>query len=501
MGKLKTKIEVKEEFILACKEKKLKWKFIKAIHLKSGKGKVWQVKFECSKNHQNQQLLSNFRKKAVCLKCLGLNLNREERIEILSKKHDNFYKYDDFEYKGSKGIISIFCPTHNGKFKQRYQDHARGQRCGICFGNISKTGEQIIKLVELHSNGFVSAVEIDKNKKYKEKEKVFVKCNVHNWHKVHTKKISKIRRGVKCSFCNASKYELVAYYTLHQLGVSFEIEHQIKYKGNIHYVDIVLKKSNNHLLFIEIDGEQHTSGKNWEKSKTKRKAVFLKLKKKDKEKDRYAKSKGIELIRINYKENIKEKIISIINKNNIKKTSKSNKKFPFNKIKTSEKIAHEIHKMYNNGESYTKIRSKFNVIDSYISNVVTGEKFKELFFYLYPDGDNPNIRRVRTKNIRLTKEEDKFLKKEVKKGKLFADIRKEFSIKFRPITRGQFDRYAKKNKFKTPYFINLSKKQIIKMKNLRTKGFSYKHIASVLNKDGIKITRPTVKKKLTQNLR
>ena len=119
MGKLKTKIEVKEEFILACKEKKLKWKFIKAIHLKSGKGKVWQVKFECSKNHQNQQLLSNFRKKAVCLKCLGLNLNREERIEILSKKHDNFYKYDDFEYKGSKGIISSFSIRPSISFNNR----------------------------------------------------------------------------------------------------------------------------------------------------------------------------------------------------------------------------------------------------------------------------------------------------------------------------------------------------------------------------------------------
>ena len=119
MGNLKTKIEVKEEFILACKEKKLKWKFIKAIHLKSGKGKVWQVKFECSKNHQNQQLLSNFRKKAVCLKCLGLNLNREERIEILNKKHDNFYKYDDFEYKRSKGIISSFSIRPSISFNNR----------------------------------------------------------------------------------------------------------------------------------------------------------------------------------------------------------------------------------------------------------------------------------------------------------------------------------------------------------------------------------------------
>jgi len=34
------------------------------------------------------------------------------------------------------------------------------------------------------------------------------------------------------------------------------------------------------------------------------------------------------------------------------------------------------------------------------------------------------------------------------------------------------------------------------MKKLRSKGFGYKYIASVLNKDGVKITRSTVQKKL-----
>ena len=95
---------------------------------------------------------------------------------------------------------------------------------------------------------FKTRERINKDKKYKQKEKVSVKCNVHSWHKVHDKKISKITRGVKCSFCNASRYELIAYHTLHQLGVPFDIEHQIKYKGTIHYIDIVLKEKNKNLF-------------------------------------------------------------------------------------------------------------------------------------------------------------------------------------------------------------------------------------------------------------
>ena len=43
-------------------------------------------------------------------------------------------------------------------------------------------------------------------------------------------------------------------------------------------------------------------------------------------------------------------------------------------------------------------------------------------------------------------------------SKLFD--RKEFTKNYRPISRGQFDRYAKKKKYKTPYFLTLTKKQL-----------------------------------------
>lgn len=496
MGSLRNKIQVKEEFISTCRKKNLDWKFVDALHLESGKGRVWKIKFLCSNGHENLQGMSNFRKKPVCRKCEGLDLNNKEHIQRLSKVHNNYYKYIDFEYKGSKNLITYFCPAHNGNYEQTYESHLDGKGCGICKLRKPKTGKQIIKLVDHHSNGFVKAVGIDKNKKYKSTAKYSIKCNVHEWHKVHEKNINKIYRGVKCSFCNASKYELIAYQALHQLGIPYDIEQQIKYKGTVHYIDIVIKEKNNNLVFIEIDGEQHSSDKHWGNSKGHGKIELIKIKKRDRQKNQYAKSKKIELIRISYKENIKEKITSIISKGNFKRVSKINKNFPPKLIKTREKIAHEIHKMYNSGEKYDTIVSKLKVIPSHISNVVTGEKFKELFFYLYPNGDNPNLRRKQVKHIKLSKKEDLFLKKEIDKGKLFADIRRDFSVKFKPLSRGQFDRYAKKNNFKTSYFITLTKAHISMMKELRRKGCTYKHIASVLNKEGVSITRPTVQAKL-----
>lgn len=496
MGALRNRNKVKEEFILICERKKLNWKFIDVAHVKSGKGKVWKVKFNCSSNHENLQSISNLRKKPTCLKCKGLNLNNEEHIDRLNKVHNNFYSYDDFKYNGSKNLITYFCPVHNGNYTQTYESHLSGRGCGICKLNKPKTGKQIIKLVEHYSNGFVSVVGMDKNKKYKSDEKYSVKCNVHEWHKIHEKNINKITRGVKCSFCNASRYELVAYHALHQLGIPYDIEHQIKFKDTVHYIDIVIKDKNNNLVFIEIDGEQHSSDKHWGNTKGFGKSELIKIKKRDKQKNQYSKLKKIQLVRISYKENIKERITSIISNGNFKKVSKIKKNFPPKLIKTREKIAYEIHKMYNSGKKYDAIVSKLKVIPSHISNVVTGEKFKELFFYLYPDGDNPNLRRKQIKHIKFSKKEDLFLKEEIKKNKLFADIRRDFSIKFKPLSRGQFDRYTKKNDFKTPYFVTLTKKNITMMKELRKKGFSYKSIASALNKEGVNITRPTVQAKL-----
>lgn len=497
MGILKSKNQIKNEFISKCLKKKLKWLFIQTFHISSGRGKIWKIKFKCQKGHINYQSLSNFRKNPTCKKCIGLDLSRDDHIKKLGKVHNYFYKYDRFKYTGSKDLIIIYCPGHKNYFKQTYESHFDGRGCRICAGNFIKSGSQIIKLVDLGSDGFISAVNIDKKKKYKSDEKIRIKCNIHRWHKVQNKNLNKLTRGINCSICSSSNYALTAYHTLHQLGIPYETEHQIKYENIQLYIDIVLKK-NKELIFIEIDGEQHSSTDHWIKSKNQKIKALKLIKIRDGQKDKYAKQNGIKLIRINYKDNIREKIISLVKKYRIKKKFRVNNNFPPSLIETNEKKAFKIHKMYNNGDSYRKIRSKFNVIDSFISKIITGDKFKELFFFLYPNGVNPNIRNKSTKHIRLIKEEVKFISNKIQDGELFANIRKEFSRKYRPISRGQFYRYAKKKKYKTPFFLNLTKKQKIKIKNLKDKGFNFNEITLILNKDGLKITRPTVQKKLKE---
>ena len=167
MGKLKLKSEVKKEFIDTCKKKNLDFKYIDVLHLDEGSGKIWRFKFKCTKGHIGSQILSNFRKEPGCDKCKGLNLSHEEHIKILNEVHNNFYKYNKFVYKGTKSKIKIYCPIHKGYFDQQYESHKEGGRCGVCAKNKPKTGKQIIELVKIHSNGFVSTVGIDKKKLYR----------------------------------------------------------------------------------------------------------------------------------------------------------------------------------------------------------------------------------------------------------------------------------------------------------------------------------------------
>ena len=58
------------------------------------------------------------------------------------------------------------------------------------------------------------------------------------------------------------------------------------------------------------------------------------------------------------------------------------------------------------------------------------------------------------------------------------------------------DRFAKKNKFRSPFFVVITKNIENKMKKLKSKGLNYNEITAELNRDGLSITRPTVQQKL-----
>jgi len=507
MGKLLDANEVEVEFKKIIDSKNLNWQFIRCEHelyinkSNNKKGRNWKIFFTCEKGHKDNKSLSNLRKVKICRKCRGEGLSLEERIVTLQNKHNNFYDYSEFKkqgYKNSKSKIPIICPFH-GLFYQEYTGHKSGNGCQKCAGVASKTGKEILDLVNISSNGFVSAINIKKDTIYKSDEKYEIKCNVHAWHPIEKRNLNKIsREGISCSYCRASKYSLIAYQTLHQLGIDFEIEFPVIYKDrSVSFIDIVLKDKKNKLTFIEIDGEQHSLGLNWGTNKKNQKKNFSNIRKLDRKKNKYAKLKNINLIRINYNEDIKKIIYKTINDGNFKQKRIAKKITPFNLIRDTERRAYEVHIMYQKGIKPREIKIKMNMLGSHVSKILHGERFKELFLYLYPDGINKFYKHRRFKHLKLSANEHKYLTELIFKDLSYNKIKIAFEKKFKSISAQSISRIAKLLGYKSKYWIYLNKINEDKMLNLRKEGKSYKEISRIFSEEiGIKMSKPWVINKI-----
>ena len=514
MGKKLTSQIVKKEFYKEIKKFKKNWELQKIVHqkyqIKDNKlkfGRTWMIYFKCENNHDGELSLSNLRKGTGCGECLGIGLDIEKKIEILEGIHQGVYTYENFRKKGNDqnfDEIPIKCSIH-GIFYESYSYHKEGKKCEKCFPpkNKSKTGDELIKLINQYSNGFLSATNIIKEKIYKSTDTYKVRCNVHEWHQESKKSLKKIsRKKITCDFCDKSQYELIAYHTLHQVGLNFEIEKFIKYKDGTHgFIDIVISDKNGKKTFIEIDGEQHSSKSNnfWGGDKKKK---LNKIKSNDLKKDRYAKSKNIPLFRIDYKNNIKSKIIEIINNGNFKLNKVINKKFPVSKIKDGEEKALKVHQLYIDGVKPKEIKKIMNILGSQVSKIIHGYRYKSLFLTLYPKNINTNYKGKKIKHLKLNVKEKEYLIKLLKEGSnLYPKIKKLFEEQFKKtIPLSKIKNIAIKEKIKSPFWKNLNEDHIKIMKKMRANGNSYKNIVDFFtNNLKIKISRPTIKKKIEKN--
>ena len=248
---------------------------------------------------------------------------------------------------------------------------------------------------------------------------------------------------------------LEAYHSLHQLGISFEIEYFIKFSDKTNgYIDILLINKNKQKIFVEIDGEQHFNvGNLWQKNIKERKVVFKKTQQFDKKKDEYAKLNNIKLYRINYTQDIKEEIENIVKKNQFE-INKKIKSYPVNLIYDGDKKAYDIHKMYIDGYAGSIIAKKYNTYLTYVSKILHGYRYRNVFLHFYPNGINTNYKFKRHKKFQPSKKEIKFLLNLFKGKVIFEDIRREFNKKFptNEISKTMIGNFAKKNNFKSSHW-------------------------------------------------
>jgi very-short-patch-repair endonuclease len=222
----------------------------------------------------------------------------EQYIEKAKKTHNNFYDYSLTEFINNKIKVKIICPKH-GEFLQDPKHHLNGVGCPSC--NIMTTEIFIEKSKNIHGNlyGYSKVNYIRSNKK------IIIECFRHgNFEQEPNNHL----QGRGCPKCKLSSGEKIIHDYLSKNNIEFEIQKKFdecKYRKFLKF-DFFLSDYN---ICVEYDGEQHFTPINYFGGQNR----FETTKITDNIKTTFCEKNGIFLLRINYKENIEEKLQWLIN--------------------------------------------------------------------------------------------------------------------------------------------------------------------------------------------
>lgn len=238
-------------------------------------------------------------------------LDTEEWIRKAKEIHGDRYDYSLTMYSIAKEKLKIICPEH-GVQEMLPHHHIKGYGCGKCgkeMINISNgrqfTQDQFIEKVKKLNTTLDFSKTIYKNKR----NLVIVTCPIHGDYET---KAEVLLKGCGCPKCKSSKGEDTIETWLIQNNINYSTQKTFKgceYNKRLKF-DFYLIDYN---LCIEYDGEQHFKPiKYWGGIEGFKERVI-----KDTIKNEYCKNNNISLLRISYKDNIKEKL-----NNNIKLSKK-----------------------------------------------------------------------------------------------------------------------------------------------------------------------------------
>jgi len=255
-----------------------------------------KVKIICRKHGIFEQIPEIHLKGSKCPKCSIEKSRRKNDFLLKSKlKYDNKYDYSLIDYKRGDKKIKIICPIH-GIFEQKPKLHLK-KGCPVCEKNMIPNTEQIKMIFnEIHDNKYDYSLV----KYINDKTKVKIICKNHGIFE-QTPGYHKIGNG--CPMCNESKGEREISNTLKEKQIRFTRQKKFEDCKDIKnlYFDFYLP---HHNMCIEYDGEQHYNANEFfggvERLKDQRK--------KDKIKDDYCKLHQINIMRIKFNENIKDRL-------------------------------------------------------------------------------------------------------------------------------------------------------------------------------------------------
>ena len=310
------------------------WKF----NLDKYQNRKDDIEFFCENNHKSMGKLnhiSNLEKCIICDKTERIN----NKIKIINYKSDSEIEYEckncsdiftkslrtllkEKECRSCKiisksklvnpeikiiklsgSIASCLCDKDH-EYEQDIRNLLDGKGCRKCYENEVKISLEEIKnkIAEIHGDSYVySDINLVKNIK----SKISISCKKRH---IFNQKLSNHLQGKGCPICKESFGERMISKILEDMKIKFDKQFKFKdckFKNELKF-DFFLPEMD---CCIEYDGIQHFKPID----RFGGKEEFEKVKIKDKIKDGYCRKNNIHLIRINYLDNIEEKLKSSIN--------------------------------------------------------------------------------------------------------------------------------------------------------------------------------------------
>jgi len=248
-----------------------------------------KVTIICSEHGCFEQEPNDHTRGFGCRRCAKTEkYTTNEFIDKAKDIHSEKYDYSLVNYVTAKKGINIICKKH-GNFVQTPYKHLCGQGCPKCADNINLTTEEFIRRAFMvHKNNYNYSL-VDYVSAHK---KVTIVCNLHGEFK---QKPSSHLMGRGCPTCKQSVGEKKISKFLEKNKIMFESEKKFEGCKNKNHLlfDFYIPKQN---ILIEYDGKQHFKPIDFFGGVQ----GFTNQKNNDKLKNKFAKEKGIKLLRIPY---------------------------------------------------------------------------------------------------------------------------------------------------------------------------------------------------------
>jgi very-short-patch-repair endonuclease len=261
-----------------------------------------KIKIICKEHGEFIQTPGKHLKGQGCKKCsykevgISQRLTTEKFIEKARVIHGDKYDYSLTEVINSSNKIKIICPEH-GIWEQKPNGHLQGKGCRTCSGYKKLTTEEFIKKAGDVHEGKYDYSFVNYEGHYK---KVKIICPEHG---EFIQGAGSHLAGTGCPRCSESKGEKEIYKWLLNKELNFTRQktfNNCKHKRQLYFDFYVI----DHNLCIEYDGKQHFEPIEYFGGKL----TLEEIKKRDKFKNKFCNKHNINLLRINYEEDIIKKL-------------------------------------------------------------------------------------------------------------------------------------------------------------------------------------------------